>query len=74
MPVQRFRSVAEMDDAPVLMSGPADVERFLRHCARYWLVAPRTYPRGVFKFRSVGEMAHPPVAAIASFASHTPTN
>jgi hypothetical protein len=30
-------------------------ERFARHCARYWALAPRVYPRGVFKFRSVEE-------------------
>jgi hypothetical protein len=29
--------------------------RFLRHCARYRAIAPRTYPRGVFKFRSLEE-------------------
>ncbi len=31
----------------------SDFERFLRHCARYWALAPKTYPRGVFRFRSV---------------------
>ena len=34
-------------------------DRFLRHCARYWKIAPRVYPRGVFKFRSVEEARHP---------------
>jgi hypothetical protein len=52
--VQKFRSIEEMNaatgDPP-----PGDVERFLRHCARYWAIAPRTYPRGVFKFRSIEE-------------------
>jgi len=27
--------------------------RFLRHCARYWSIAPRVYPRGVFKYRNL---------------------
>ena len=39
--------------------GAGDFERFLRHCARYWALAPRVYPRGVFKYRSVEEMRHP---------------
>ena len=24
-------------------------------CARFWAIAPRVYPRGVFKFRSIEE-------------------
>ena len=53
--VQKFRSVSEMNDAePVLREG-AGFERFLRHCARYWAIAPRRYPRGVFKFRTIEE-------------------
>ena len=59
MPVQKFRSIEEMNLAPPPQSGPADFDRFLRHCARYWRIAPRVYPRGVFKFRSVGEARHP---------------
>lgn len=54
MSVQRFRSVDEMDDAPVLARGEG-FERFVRHCARYWAIAPRSYPRGVFRFRSLPE-------------------
>jgi hypothetical protein len=34
-------------------------DRFLRHCARFWAVASRVYPRGVFKFRSIGDVRHP---------------
>ena len=52
MPVQRFRSVEDMNAARV-RSGDDGVERFFRHCARFWLIAPRVYPRGVFKFRSI---------------------
>ena len=32
-----------------------DFDQFLRHCARYWQLAPRLYPRGVFRFRSIEE-------------------
>lgn len=59
MPVQKFRSIEEMNQAPLAPPGPSDFERFLRHCARYWAIAPKIYPRGVFKFRSIEE-AHSP--------------
>ena len=55
MPVQKFRSIEEMNNAPMLDLGRPDFERFLRHCARYWAIAPRVYPRGVFKFRTIEE-------------------
>ncbi len=56
MPVQKFRSIEEMNKAPVLSSqGGSNFERFLRHCARWWAIAPKQYPRGVFKFRSIEE-------------------
>jgi len=57
MTVQRFRSVAEMSTARVAVrdADGQSFERFLRHCARYWAVSPRKYPRGVFKFRSLAE-------------------
>jgi hypothetical protein len=35
MPVQKFRSVEEMNAAPLRASAHADFERFLRHCAFY---------------------------------------
>ena len=53
--VQKYRSAEEMNDAPATSPQPGDFARFLRHCARYWAMAPRVYPRGVFKFRSVEE-------------------
>lgn len=59
MPVQKFRSIEEMNAADLRSSGEADFERFLRHCARYWKIAPRVYPRGVFKFRSIRDARHP---------------
>lgn len=53
MPVQKFRSIEDMNRAPVLAAPEADFDRFLRHCARYWAMAPKTYPRGVFRFRRI---------------------
>jgi hypothetical protein len=58
MPVQKFRSIEDMDKAPVPDVRRSDVERFLRHCARYWAIAPKRYPRGVFKFRTIEEAQH----------------
>ncbi len=53
MPVEKFRSIDDMNASPVPATSVEAVERFLRQCARYWRIAPRTYPRGVFKFRSI---------------------
>lgn len=55
MPVEKFRSIEDMNKAPVRESQGSDFERFLRHCARLWAIAPKLYPRGVFKFRSIEE-------------------
>jgi len=55
MPVQKFRSIEEMNKAPVIESRRPDFEQFLRHCARYWAIAPKHYPRGVFKFHTIEE-------------------
>jgi len=53
--VQKFRSIEEMNHASAPPFRQADFDRFLRHCARYWAIAPRVYPRGVFKFRTIDE-------------------
>jgi hypothetical protein len=55
MPVEKFRSIEEMNKAPVRESQEHPFERFLRLCARYWAIAPKRYPRGVFKFRTIEE-------------------
>ena len=59
MAVQKFRSIEEMNKAPDPRATDADpaanFERFLRHCARWWAIAPKHYPRGVFKFRTLEE-------------------
>lgn len=58
MGVERYRSAEEMN-AAVAMKSPTDgFERFVRHCARYWALAPRVYPRGVLAFRSIEEAQH----------------
>jgi hypothetical protein len=53
--VQRFRTIEEMATAPVVVPPGEGFERFARHCARYWRITPRVYPRGVFRFRTVEE-------------------
>jgi hypothetical protein len=53
--VQKFRSVAEMAEAPIVVPPDDGFERFARHCARYFQLAPRVYPRGVFRFRTIEE-------------------
>jgi len=53
--VQKFRSAEDMSAAAVLKRGEDGFERFARQCARYWRIAPRIYPRGVFRFRSLAE-------------------
>lgn len=53
--VQKFRSVAEMGEAPFFVPGGQAFDRFARHCARVFALSPRTYPRGVFRFRSIEE-------------------
>lgn len=53
--VQKFRSVDELACAAVLPRPGDGFERFARHCARYFALAPRQYPRGVFRFRTIEE-------------------
>jgi len=55
MGVQKFRSIEEMNKAPLPESRGSNFERFLRHCARWRAIAPKNYPRGVFKFRTLEE-------------------
>ena len=55
MAVEKYHSGEEMNAAPVKAPRGDGFDRFLRHCARYWTLAPRIYPRGVVKFRSAEE-------------------
>ena len=70
MAVQKFRSIEEMNAAPVVAGASDSFERFLRQCARYWFVAPRTYPRGVFKFQSLDEAQRARRRAHDALAGH----
>jgi hypothetical protein len=58
MPVQRFRSIEEMNAARILEPAGESFERFIRHCARYRAIAARIYPPGVFKFRTIEDAQH----------------
>jgi hypothetical protein len=60
VPVQRFRSIEEMNRALLPGTRGNDFERFLRHCARYRAIAPKDYPRGVFTFRTIEDAQHAP--------------
>jgi hypothetical protein len=58
--VQKFRSIEEMNKAVLPQhlqpqSAQANFERFVRLCARVRAIAPKRYPRGVFRFRSMEE-------------------
>ena len=55
MPVEKYRSGEEMNAAAVTTSRGNGFDRFIRHCARYWTLAPRFYPQGVVRFRSLEE-------------------
>jgi len=55
MPVEKFRSIGEMNAAPIRGAVQDAFGRFVRHCARYRLISPRKYPRGVFRFHSLEE-------------------
>ena len=55
MAVERFRTIEQMAAAPVVVPPGDAFERFVRQCARYWQIAPRIYPRGVFRFRTLGD-------------------
>jgi hypothetical protein len=51
--VERFKSIEEMNAALPRPKTGDGFERFVRHCARYWRMAPRVYPRGVARFRTL---------------------
>lgn len=71
MTVQRFRSVEEMNAAPVRAGSDDGFERFIRHCARYRSLVPRVPLRGVFKFRSLEEAQRARLSShSASMRSH----
>jgi hypothetical protein len=44
-----------MHAAPIQVVLGDAFNRFVRHCARYRALSRRTYPRGVFRFRTLEE-------------------
>ena len=64
MAVEKFRSAEEMNAAPVRAGRDDGFERFVRHCARYRLLAPRSYRPGVEKFRSFEEAQAAPARVL----------
>ena len=55
MTVEKFRSGEEMNAAPIRATAGDAFERFVGHCTMYWILFPRRYPRGVFRFRTIDE-------------------
>lgn len=55
LPVEKYRSIEEMNSAPVRAGVGSAFDRFMRHCARYRKIGRHRYPAGVFKFRSLEE-------------------
>jgi hypothetical protein len=66
MPVQKFRSLDEMNAAPVPVPMGEGIERFLQHCARLRSIARLRYAAGVWKFRSLEEAQRAREAASAA--------
>jgi len=55
VPVEKFRSIEEMNAAQVRVREGDSFDRFARLCARLRRIFPRHYPRGVFRFRTLEE-------------------
>ncbi|NLV31289.1 MAG: hypothetical protein GXY47_09045 [Acidobacteria bacterium] len=55
MPLEKFRSIEEMNAAPVRKTADAAFWRFRRHSSRYRRIVRTERPRGVFRFRSLQE-------------------
>lgn len=55
MPVEKFRSIEEMNAASDPRSAEDAVARFIRHCARHRALHPKSWTPGVHRFRSIDE-------------------
>jgi len=55
MPVEKYRSVEEMNAARIRVNAGDAFRRFVRHCARFRRMSRTHRPRGVFRFRSIEE-------------------
>ena len=63
--VQRFRSIEEMNAAPVPRREGDDFERFIRHNARLRMLSGLAFRRGVFRFRSLEEAQRARIRTVA---------
>ncbi len=68
MAVERFRSIEEMNAAPVRRGSSDGFERFIRLCARFRRAASRPRRRGVFKFRNLEEAQRARLAGDSALA------
>ena len=55
MAVQRFRSITEWNDAAVPPPRSGGFERFIRHNALIRKLSSLSWPRGVYRYRSIEE-------------------
>ena len=58
--VQKFRSIEEMNNAPVPQKTSPQFEILLQLCARYPMIALKRYPPGIYKLRSIEETRDEP--------------
>lgn len=58
MPVRRFRSMTEWNDAAVRSPRSNGFERFIRHNALLRQLSNFSYPRGVYRYKSLEEAQH----------------
>ena len=55
MPVQRFRSISEWNDAAVAPPKSGGFERFICHNALLRRLSNFSHPRGIYRYRDVEE-------------------
>lgn len=58
MPVRRFRSMTEWNDAAIPSPKSNGFERFIRHNALLRRLSNFSYPRGVYRYRNLEEAQH----------------
>lgn len=55
MPVQRFPSISDWNDATVPSPKSGGFERFIRHNALLRRLSTFSHPRGVYRYRTIEE-------------------
>lgn len=59
MPIQKFRSIADMPDPPRRLPGDPSLYKSIAGVLEFGRRAnPRRFPPGVHKYRSIEEMSH----------------